>query len=92
MPTCRTIRVHNAIRVGKSAAARKAAGDAFRQRHLDNLLKKQLKKSYPQAESSYPVTLSGSAEQALQKSYPQPESRYPVTLSGSAEQAVADDG
>ena len=49
MPVCRKIKQHCAMRIDKATAAKKSAADIFRQRHIDNLLKKALGKSYPQA-------------------------------------------
>ena len=49
MPDCLRIKQHNAMRIDRATAAKKSAGDQFRQRHLDMLLRNTLKKSYPQA-------------------------------------------
>lgn len=49
MPVCWLVKQSNAHRVDRATAAKKSAADVFRHRHIDNLLKKALGKSYPQA-------------------------------------------
>jgi len=53
MKLCRAFKQANAFRVDKSAAAKKSAADVFRQRHVDQLLKRALAKPQPTKENSH---------------------------------------